>query len=420
MNKYFLSELLEIKNGSDHKHLKDGNIPVFGSGGLMRMVDTPIYENESILLPRKGSLSNIQFYDKPFWTVDTLYYTIVNKEKAVPYYLYHYLKRLDLSNLNSGTGVPSMTFGAYYGIEVKLPDLPTQQKIAAVLSALDDKIELNNKINAELEAMAKTLYDYWFVQFEFPNSEGKPYKTSGGAMEYNSTLKREIPKGWEVKRLSEIANITMGQSPTGESYNENGKGMIFFQGSTDFGWRYPENRVYTTAPTRFAKKNDILLSVRAPIGTMNLALQDCCIGRGLSALNSKHNYNSFLVYQMNHFKKKFDYLNSVGTTFGSLTKDELYNLELVYPPDNLLKDFEKIVSKLDLKIEINSKQNQELAQLRDWLLPMLMNGQVKVSDVEDGVLSLERVAEPSTDNIQSSPLNEASFSTKVSIDYSGV
>jgi type I restriction enzyme S subunit len=155
MNNYFLGDLLKIKNGRDHKHLEDGKIPVFGSGGLMRYVNQSLYDDESILLPRKGSLSNIQYTKKPFWTVDTLYYTEIDKKKVEPYYLYHYLKRLDLSNLNSGTGVPSMTFGAYYDIKIKLPDLPTQQKIASVLSALDDKIELNNRINAELEAMAK-------------------------------------------------------------------------------------------------------------------------------------------------------------------------------------------------------------------------------------------------------------------------
>ncbi|SEH38340.1 restriction endonuclease subunit S [Epilithonimonas hominis] len=268
------------------------------------------------------------------------------------------------------------------GIPIKLPDLPTQQKIASVLSTLDDKIELNNRINTELEAMAKTLYDYWFVQFDFPivTSSGveKPYKTSGGKMVYNETLKREIPEGWEVKSLYEIANIIMGQSPKGESYNEKKEGTIFFQGSTDFGWRFPKNRVYTSTPTRFAKENDILLSVRAPIGTMNLAMENCCIGRGLSALNSKDGYSSFLIYQMHYFKKKFDLLNSVGTTFGSLTKDELYNLVLVYPSKKILEKFENLVSEFDKKIKINSKQNQELSALRDWLLPMLMNGQVKV------------------------------------------
>ena len=125
MKEYFLEELLQIKNGRDHKHLPEGNIPVYGSGGFMRFVNQAIYSDESILLPRKGTLSNIQFTNKPFWTVDTIYYTIINKEKANPLYLYHYLKQLDLSYLNSGTAVPSMTFGVYYSIKVKI-DRSTQ------------------------------------------------------------------------------------------------------------------------------------------------------------------------------------------------------------------------------------------------------------------------------------------------------
>lgn len=129
-----------------------------------------------------------------------------------------------------------------------------QKSIVAVLTSIDEKIAINNRINAELEAMAKTLYDYWFVQFDFPDANGKPYKTSGGRMEYNATLKREIPAGWAVNTLSQIANITMGQSPAGESYNEDGIGTLFFQGSTDFGWLFPTPRQYTTSPTRMAKK----------------------------------------------------------------------------------------------------------------------------------------------------------------------
>jgi type I restriction enzyme S subunit len=226
--------------------------------------------------------------------------------------------------------------------------------------------------------MAKTLYDYWFVQFDFPDENGKPYKSSGGKMIWNEVLKREIPVGWEAKTLVEIANITMGQSPSGESFNESQEGMIFFQGSTDFGWRYPENRIFTNAPTRYAFEDDILLSVRAPIGAINIALSNCCIGRGLAAINSKEGFNSFLIYQMNNFKKKFDYLNSVGTTFGSLTKDELHNLELACPQINILQKFEAKVQILDKKIKKNTQQNQQLSSLRDWLLPMLMNGQVKV------------------------------------------
>ncbi|USL95141.1 restriction endonuclease subunit S [Riemerella anatipestifer] len=197
-------------------------------------------------------------------------------------------------------------------------------------------------------------------------------------MVYNEILKREIPEEWEMKSLYEIANITMGQSPEGSSYNENKKGIIFFQGSTDFGWRFPLNRVYTTKPTRFAEENDILLSVRAPVGTINLAIERCCIGRGLCAINSKDGFNSFLIYQIEYFKYKFDYLNFIGTTFGSLTKDDLYNLKLSYPAKEILKNFEKIVNNWDKQVKLNTKQIHHLQSLRDTLLPMLMNGQIEI------------------------------------------
>ena len=226
--------------------------------------------------------------------------------------------------------------------------------------------------------MAKTLYDYWFVQFDFPDQNGKPYKSSGGKMVYNPELKREIPEGWGVEKLENIANITMGQSPKGTSYNEVGEGMLFFQGSTDFGWRFPVVRQYTTEPSRIAEEDDILLSVRAPVGTLNIADTRCCIGRGLAAINSKVGVNSYIFNVMQDFKKLFDMRNSVGTTFGSITKDDLYSLQLVYPPNELLMKFDQSVKSFDREIKNRSRQNQGLTQLRDWILPMLMNGQVKV------------------------------------------
>ncbi len=227
--------------------------------------------------------------------------------------------------------------------------------------------------------MAKTLYDYWFVQFDFPDANGKPYKSSGGKMVYNPTLKREIPSGWRDKRLNQIANITMGQSPPGESLNESGDGKEFFQGSTDFGWQFPTVRQFTTQPARMAKRGDILLSVRAPVGDMNIASVDCCIGRGLAALNSKDGFDGFLFYVMQYFKKIFDRRNSEGTTFGSITKDDLHSLLLAYPPNDLLKEYDKVVSRYNQMVFTRSMENQHLTQLRDWLLPMLMNGQVTVA-----------------------------------------
>ena len=147
---YKLKDLLKIKNGKDHKALGNGTIPVYGSGGIMRYADSYLYDKASILLPRKGSLDNIQYCDVPFWTVDTIYYTEVNENLCDAYYLYRYLKLLDLSQLDSGTGVPSMTFDSYYQIEVKIPTLEAQKRIASMLKALDSKININEQINRNL------------------------------------------------------------------------------------------------------------------------------------------------------------------------------------------------------------------------------------------------------------------------------
>lgn len=261
-------------------------------------------------------------------------------------------------------------------------DIKIEQRIGDILDAIVSKIELNNRINAELEAMAKTIYDYWFVQFDFPNENGKPYKASGGKMVWSEELKREIPEGWKDGVLSEIANITMGQSPPGESYNEIGKGTVFFQGSTDFGLRFPSIRQFTTLPTRIAKQGDILLSVRAPVGTMNIARVECCIGRGLAALNSKDNCIVYLHGVMTNFHQIFERRNTGGTTFGAITKDDLFSLKVVRPESNVLIQFNAITKPIFDKQNVMAEENQKLTELRDWLLPMLMNGQIKIKDAE--------------------------------------
>lgn len=268
-----------------------------------------------------------------------------------------------------------------YNIPIPIPDIKTLNYISDLVENFSQKIELNNRINAELEVMAKTLYDYWFVQFDFPNGEGKPYKTSGGKMVWNEELKREIPEGWEVKNLSNIANITMGQSPPGESYNCKGEGMMFFQGCTDFGNRFPTVRQFTTRPTRFANEGDILLSVRAPVGTINIAKNSCCIGRGLAALNSKDDCIAYLFGVMANLKQVFDRRNVDGTTFGSITKDDLFSLKVIKPNKQVLKRYQKITKPAFDKQNTIELENQQLSELRDWLLPMLMNGQVDVSNI---------------------------------------
>ena len=280
----------------------------------------------------------------------------------------------------TGSGMRyTLSLDTLESMPILLPSLEEQKLIGEIFSALDKKISINRAVNHNLEALAKQLYDYWFVQFDFPNEEGKPYKSSGGNMVWNPNLKREIPIEWESGLFSDIANITMGQSPDGSSYNVDGIGSIFYQGSTDFGIRFPSVRMFTTSPSRFAKQGDILMSVRAPVGAVNIANSDCCIGRGLSAINSKINSITYIYYVIHYLKVRFDNLNAAGTTFGSITKDELFNLPVVIPPDNIIERFEAICKPIfDQQMEIGF-EIESLTKRRDELLPLLMNGQVSLN-----------------------------------------
>jgi type I restriction enzyme S subunit len=236
----------------------------------------------------------------------------------------------------------------------EIPNIQTQTAIARVLSSFDYKIELNNKINRELENMAKMIYEYWFIQ--------------------------NADKSWEKRKLSEIANITMGQSPDGSSYNEEGEGLVFYQGCTDFGSRFPTIRQYTTKPARFAEAGDILLSVRAPVGAINFANKKCCIGRGLAAINSKIGSITHLYFILKNLENVFNRSNTGGTTFGAITKDDLFSLPVTIPPRDILVRYEKIAKPIFEKQFEIEEESSTLAQLRDFLLPLLMNGQVTVKD----------------------------------------
>ena len=349
-------------------------------------------KNEDILFseirPKNKRFAFVKVKNQEDYVVSTKLMVLRNKTNDVlTQYVYYFLtydgtlNYLQMRAENRIGSFPQITFDLVKELELNVPEKSIQQKIVDAISAIDSKIEINNRINAELEAMAKTLYNFWFVQFDFPNEKGEPYKSAGGKMVWNEELKRNIPNGWEVGELSDIANIIMGQSPPGESYNEKGKGVIFFQGCTDFGNRFPSVHQFTTQPARFAKSGDILLSVRAPVGTINIAKEDCCIGRGLAAMNSKDNVTTYLFEVMKNFKQVFDRRNVNGTTFGSITKDDLFSLKVLKPEKDILEQYQKIIHptfEQQNKLELES---QTLTELRDWLLPMLMNGQVTVNAI---------------------------------------
>ena len=377
-----LGDLITLKRGYDlpEKDRIDGEFPVISSSGISGYHNDFKVEGEGVITGRYGTLGKMYFVDGKYWPHNTALY-VKDFKGNDPKYIYYLLSCIGRIRTSDKSAVPGVNRNELHEMAVPaIEDKQSQIAVRNLLWAIEEKIDLNNKINAELEAMAKLIYDYWFVQFDFPDANGKPYKSSGGKMVFNEELKREIPEGWTNKKLSQIANITMGQSPSGSSLNEEGLGTVFYQGSTDFGWLFPTTRKYTTEPNRMAKKRDILLSVRAPVGDMNIANSDCCIGRGLAALNSKSGSDGFLFYVMKYFKQIFDRRNSEGTTFGSITKNDLHSLTLAYPSSALLRKYDDIVTNYNNMIFERSLENRELIKLRDWLLPMLMNGQITIQE----------------------------------------
>ena len=187
---------------------------------------------------------------------------------------------------------------------------------------------------------------------------------------------------WTCGTLSDIADITMGQSPSGDSYNEDGNGTVFYQGRAEFGTRFPTQRLSTTQPKRMAQENDVLMSVRAPVGDLNVARENCCIGRGLAAIRSKYNQQSFVLYTVFSLQPQLDMFNGEGTVFGSINRDSLNKMPITIPDQDTIARFESLVAPMDAQIRINHEENMHLASIRDSLLPRLMSGELDVSEVD--------------------------------------
>ncbi len=317
---------------------------------------------------RKGDVlvSNIRPYFKKIWKAkcdggcsnDVLVFAAnSNTDKDFLYYILANDDFFAYSMATSkGTKMPRGDKTSIMQYEVPVMDIELQRRIASILKSIDEKIELNNAINNNLEQQAQAIYQQMFV--DNPSSE------------------------WKQGTLSDIADITMGQSPSGSSYNEESIGTIFFQGRAEFGFRFPTVRLFTTEPKRMACANDTLMSVRAPVGDLNVAHTDCCIGRGLAAIHSKTNHQSFVLYTMFSLKKQLDVFNGKGTVFGSINRNSLNEMPILIPSDEKLDEFEGIVVPMDTAIRNNYDEICRLEQIRDSLLPKLMSGELDVSDID--------------------------------------
>ena len=269
-----------------------------------------------------------------------------------------------LQQVSKGATMPSLNTLLLSNIEIVLPPIPTQNSIAEILSRYDSLIENYQKQIKLLEEAAQRLYKEWFVDLHFPGHE-------------NTKIVDGVPEGWEKKRLSDISNIIMGQSPKSEFYNTDGNGLPFHQGVGSYGYRFVVDNVYSTSFTRIAEPNSILFSVRAPVGRLNITKNKIVIGRGLASINHKMGCQSYLYYLL---KEKFfkDNIIGNGAIFASISKDELYNLAFIMPSDEMIKRYDAIANKLDKDIQYVDSQIRLLTEARDRLLPKLMSGEITV------------------------------------------
>jgi type I restriction enzyme S subunit len=274
--------------------------------------------------------------------------------------------------LAAGAAQPKLGLYKVKEVKIPFPPLPTQRKIAAILSAYDDLIENNTRRIAILEDMAQAIYREWFVHFRFPGHEGvRMVESELGPM----------PEGWEVKFLKDACTILMGQSPKSDYYNEEGDGLPFHQGVKDFGDRFPNDRVYCTLLHRIAEAGDILFSVRAPVGRINIANKRIVIGRGLCAIRNDAGNQCFTFHQLKEIFQEEDIMGG-GTIFKAVTKDEVHSLKFLAPPRETIAAFETVAVPISHQIQNLVIKNGNLRQTRDLLLPRLVSGELDVSELE--------------------------------------
>lgn len=335
----------------------------------LKSVDDPdagkyLLKPNDIVFARTGaSTGRNYFYDSSDGTFVYAGFLIkfsIDPNKVNPLFVKYYCQSAQyrnwISSFSTGSTRGNINAQTLGNMEIPLLAREQQDFLVSVLAPMDAKIKQNTKINDNLQQQAMALYSSMFL-------DNPALESTAGT-------------------LKDIADVTMGQSPSGSSYNEDGNGEVFYQGRAEFGYRFPTRRLFTTEPKRMAEAGDVLLSVRAPVGDLNVAYERCCIGRGLGAIHGRNGYQSFVLYTMFALRPQLDVYNGEGTVFGSINRNALNDMPIEIPSDEAIAAFEAVVRPMDDMIRINYEENRRLQELRDSLLPRLMSGEVDVSNLD--------------------------------------
>lgn len=387
-----LGDVVNFKRGYDlpESSRRPGPYPVISSAGISGYHDQYKIRGEGIVTGRYGTLGEMHYYNGDYWPHNTALY-VTDFKGNVPKYVYYLLSCLGHLNTGDKSAVPGVNRNDLHELMIPLiVERGVQQKIAAVLSALDAKIELNNRINTELEALAKTIYDYWFVQFDFPDAHGRPYKSSGGAMVWNDTLKREIPAGWEAGSLDDLGQIVGGSTPSTANPEHFGKDMIpwitpkdlsnnkgnkfIARGEADVSEAGKRSASLTLYPA-----GTVLMSSRAPVGYLAIALNSVTTNQGFKSFVPTKGYGTSFVYYAIERSLPTIIQYASGSTFVEISGGVLKSVHAVLPDKSVTSNFCNQIDCIVKRQQQAEVENIELTQLRDWLLPLLMNGQVRVA-----------------------------------------
>ena len=354
-----------------------------------------IAKNDILIVKVGSSIGKVAIVNKDIGEACINPNSVILKNcKINPYYLYYYLTssagQSFLKNNSSASAQSALNQTTLKEMLIELPEQYIQNNVASILNNLNSKIELNNRINAELEAMAKTLYDYWFVQFDFPNVKGKPYKTSGGKMVWNEGLKRDIPEGWDDGFLSDLGDIIGGSTPSRdniENFYTNGTPWITPKDlSENTGNKFitkgevsVSEKGLKSASLKILPKGTVLMSSRAPVGYMAIARDSLTTNQGFKSFVPKSDYStSYIYYTIKNAMPEIEN-NASGSTFKEISGSTLKIIKVCLPKKEVILNYTTTVSSIFERQNLLELENQKLTELRDWLLPMLMNGQVRVN-----------------------------------------
>ncbi|XMB85435.1 restriction endonuclease subunit S [Mycoplasmatota bacterium WC44] len=384
-----LGDVMTFQRGKDltHSQMEPGRFPVVGSSGIIGWHSTAFVKPPVVLIGRSGTVGRPQLYNREIWAHNTTLY-VKNFHGNHPEFCYYFLKNINLENYANSSGVPTLNRNFIHPLKISIPDYPVQNSIAKVLTSIDKKIELNKHMNMILEKISQSVYNYWFLQFDFPNEEGKPYKSSGGEMVYNKKLKREIPEGWIDATLfkNDLSRIISPGVEKFSSKNYLATANVINNWIEDGTWITYEcresraNMQPVTNSVWFAKmKNSVKhLTITEQDNWM---INKYILSTGFVGLKSKSYALGYIHCFVNSdfFELHKDRL-SHGATQEAVNNNDLKYIKMVIPPKKILEKFNLILLPIVRKINMNIYENMKLIEIRHFLLPLLMNGQVVIDE----------------------------------------